>query len=390
MKKNIENIKYIIIKILLLIITGILAIITPKEEINYFHLAVYFGMSIYGIIQILIFLRRKSFSYFNLFFVIINFLMSLLTILLPNIYIKILPSIIGIYILIIGLARLLTIFIYQKIPESKINILINSIIHFIFSFILIFNSSNNLKTITTIIGIYLILLGISYIPKGSHHKNNIKIVQIPTIFQSLKPYNDFIKIDFEHYNNESNDIEVDVEVLIHVRKNRRGVFGHADFIYNGFVYSYGNYDTNSFKLWDAIGDGLLVKADKEQYIKYCKSYGKSLFSFGIKLNNEEKKQLDERFQKIMDNTYIFEKNKVAKNSYIDKLSQNANTIFYKFKDGYYKNYFFLNYNCVKFIEEVISLDVLDFTSIKTPGTLYTHLEEQYQEENSKIVRKIIY
>lgn len=390
MKKNIKNIKYIIIKILLLIITGILAIITPKNDVNQFHLIVYYGMCLYGIIQIILFLRRNCFSYFNVFFILINVLMSLMILYIPNIYVKLFPIIIGIYILIIGLARLLTIFIYQKIPESKINILINSLIHFTFSFILIFNSNNNLKSLTTIIGIYLILLGISYIPKGSHHKNNIKIVQIPTIFQSLKPFNDFINIDFENYNNEDNNIEVDVEILIHVRKNQRGMFGHADFVYNGFVYSYGNYDTNSFKLWDAIGDGLLIKADKEQYIKYCKSYGKSLFSFGIKLNNEEKKQLDERFQKLMNNTYVFEKKKVNKKSYLNRLNENVNATFYKFKDGYYKNYFFLNYNCVKFIEEVISLDVLDFTSIKTPGTLYTHLEEQYQEENSKIVRKIIY
>jgi len=385
-----RKINVILIKILLLIIVGILAIITPTDKINYFHLFLYFEMTLYGIIQIAIFLKRKSFSYFNLIFVLINLLMSLLIILVPAIYIKILPIIIGIYILIIGIARLMTIFIYHKLPESKINILINSMIHFTFSFILIFYSSNNLKNITTIIGIYLILLGLSYIPKGSHHKNNIKIVQIPTIFQSLKPYNDFINIDFEHYNNQDSNIEVDIEILIHVRKNQRGVFGHADFIYKGNVYSYGNYDVSTYKFSDAIGEGVLVKADKENYIKYCKSYGKSLFSFGIKLNNEEKKQLDERFKKIMENTYIFEKDKVVKDSYIDKLSQNANTTFYKFKDGYYKNYFFLNYNCVKFIEEIISPDLLDFTSIKTPGTLYTHLEENYNEKDSKIVRKIIY
>ena len=281
-----KKINFIFIKILLILIVGILAIITPKDKINFFHLILYFEMSLYGIIQIIIFLKRKKFSYFNLFFVLINLIMSMLIILTPTFYVKALPIIIGLYILLIGIARLMTIFIYHKIPESKINILINSLIHFIFSLILIFNSSNNLKTITTIIGVYLILLGLSYIPKGSHHKNNIKIVQIPMIFQSLKPYNDFINIDFEHYTNENNNIEVDVEILIHVRRNKRGVFGHADFVYNNNVYSYGNYDVSTYKFLDAIGEGVLVKADKDNYIKYCKSYGKSLFSFGIKLNDE--------------------------------------------------------------------------------------------------------
>lgn len=385
-----RNINYIILKICLLIGIGLIAIITPSKWINFFHLTLYFGMASYGLIQIIIFLKRKDFSYFNLIFILINLFMSLLIILWPNFYIKLLPIIIGLYILIIGIARLMTIFIYRQIPESKINILINSIIHFTFSIILIFYHNIGIKSFTFIIGIYLILLGISYIPKGSHHKNNIKIVQIPTLIQSLKPYNDFIKIDFEHYNNKNSDISVDIEVLIHVRRNRRGVFGHADFIYHNKVYSYGNYDVRTHKLSDAIGEGVLIEVDKNKYIEYCKKFGKSLFSFGIKLNDDERKQVEERFQKIMNNTYIFPKSDVIKNSYIDKLSQYAETTFYKFKDGYYKHYFFLNYNCVKFIEEIISPNLLDFTSIKTPGTLYTHLEEAYLEKNSKIVRKIIY
>ena len=100
--------------------------------------------------------------------------------------------------------------------------------------------------------------------------------------------------------------------------------------------------------------------------------------------------MEKRFKAIMENTYIFEKNKISKNSYIYNLNKNINANFYKFKNGYYKNYFFLNYNCVKFIEEIISPELLDFTSIKTPGTLYTHLEEAYVKQNSKIIRKIIY
>lgn len=385
-----KNINYVIIKICLLIIIGILAIITPTKYTNIFHIILYFSMFIYGIIQIIISLKRKNFSYFNLLFVIIDLLLSISIIIYPKIYIKLIPIVIGIYIFMIGIARLMTVFIYDDIPESKINILINSLIHFTFSIILFIKPTNNIKSFTFILGIYLILLGLSYIPKGSHHKNNIKIVQIPVIFQSLKPYNDFIKIDFDNYNNEDRNIDVDLEILIHVRRNKRGVFGHGDLVYNGKVYSYGNYDISTYKLNDAIGEGVLVECNKKDYINYCKSYGKRLFSFGIKLNKKEKEKIDNRLKNIMNNTYIFKKENIVKGSYIDKLNQNANVNFYKFKNGHYKNYFFLNYNCIKFIEEVISPDLLDFTSIKTPGTLYTYLEENYQKENSKIIRKIIY
>ena len=385
-----KNINYIIIKICLLIIIGMLAIITPTNYINHFHIIIYFSMFIYGIIQIIISLRKKNFSYFNLIFALLNLLMSISIIIYPKFYIKLVQLVISLYILIIGIARLMTIFIYNNIPKSKINILINSLIHFVFSIILLIKPTNNMKSFTFILGIYLILLGISYIPKGSHHKNSIKIVQIPVLLQSLKPYTDFIKLDFSHYHNKNINIDVDLEILIHVRKNKRGIFGHADLIFDNKAYSYGNYDTNSYKLKDAIGEGVLIEANKNDYINYCKNYGKHLFSFGIKLTKKEKKQLKSRFTKIMNNTYTFYKEKIVKDSYIYKLNQNANVKFYKFKSGHYKNYFFLNYNCVKFIEEIMSFNLLNFTSIKTPGTLYNYLEDAFLEENSKIVRKIIY
>ena len=55
-----KKINYIIIKICLLIIIGILAIITPENNINKFHLILYFSMFIYTTIQIIISLKKKK------------------------------------------------------------------------------------------------------------------------------------------------------------------------------------------------------------------------------------------------------------------------------------------------------------------------------------------
>ena len=148
--RKIKKVNYIILKICLLIIIGILAIMTPTKYINHFHLLLYFSTFIYTIIQIIISIKRKTFSYFNLIIAVINLIMAILISFYPNFYIKLLPIIIGIYIFIIGLARLITTFIYQDIPESRINILINSLIHFTFSIILFMNPTTNMKSFTFI------------------------------------------------------------------------------------------------------------------------------------------------------------------------------------------------------------------------------------------------
>lgn len=382
-----KNLNYII-KISILIIIGIISMIISSQYINYFHTSMYLLIIIVIIYQIITSLRKNNFSYFNLIILIINILMLTTLIFFPNLYVKLLPTIVGIYIFLVGISKLLTVFLYDDIPKSRIYFLINALIHLVFSVTILIKPTLSLKSFTFVSGIYIIILGISYIP--SKNKNNIKIIETPVIFQSLKPYLDFIKINLDDFNNQDNKIEVDIEVLIHIRRNQRGVFGHADIIYNNKIYSYGNYDANTYVLGDAFGEGVLIEAEKQSYIKYCKSYGKTLFSFGIKLNKEQKKQVEEYFQELMNNTYIFDKKKIKKDSYIDKLNKNANVTFYKFKNGHYQKYSFLNYNCTKFIEEFIDKKLLDFNSISTPGTLYTKLEESYQEKNNNVIRKTIY
>lgn len=384
------KLNYSYTKIFILIIIGLIAFFTPAKYINLIHLFSYIGILIYGLYQMYKSFNSSEININNLILTLIALLLFFIIKNNKSFYMSIIPIIGGIYILIIGLARLFTIFIYKDIPESKIIILLSCIINFIFSSILILNPLSSIETYTRIIGIYLILLGISYLPK----RNNIdgfKIIELPTLIQSLKPYNDFIKNNnIEKIDINKENINYDAEILIHVRKSKRGIFGHADLVYNNFVYSYGNYDQRSFKLWDAIGDGVLLKASKKEYINFCKSYGKSLFSFKIKLNKHDKIQMNKRLKSILSKTYIFNKNDIVKNSYIDKLQKRVPVTFYKFNKGYFKNYFFLNYNCVKFIENVISKNLVDFTSIKTPGTLYTYLNNQYNNGSDFVVHKGIY
>ena len=377
-----KNNKYIITKNHLLIITGIIVIIT-KKYINILKLISLFTI-IYYIIKTIFSIKQKEFNYTNLIIIIINILLIIST-KFSNIYPKLPITIIATYLLLIGLTRIITILIYSKTIKYKVSILINSIIYIFISIILYIKPINNNKAFTFILGIYLIILGNRYYINKIINK---KIIKIPLIIQSIKPYIDFIKYDSQS-NDQNNDNNYSLEILIHVRKNLRGIFGHTDIIFKDKVYSYGNYDKKSYKLIDAIGDGFLIETNKKQYINYCKSYGKRLFSFQIKLTDYETKRVSKQLLKIKNKTYKFSKKNIAKGSYIDKLNKNINVKFYKFKSGHYKYYFFLGYNCVKFIEEIISQNAINFNNIKTPGTLYNQLEKLRLNYSEKI-KKVLY
>lgn len=383
MKKiNLQVLKYI-----LLIIIGIYCLLLPTAYLQTFHIFSYLSVLILAFYFLFKNIQEKKIDIQAIINIIVSVVLFIIIKQFPNIYITLLPIILGIYIFLIGLVKLLTLFIYKKLPESRLNLIVSTVLHLTFSFLFIVFPTKSIKGITILIGLYLIILGIEKIYNYYSQNNYLNILKLPSILISTRPYRTFLKLKGKKFTNTKN--LSDVEVLIHVRDSRRGMFGHADLIYRGYVYSYGNYDNSTYKIFDAIGEGVLFKANKEQYINFCKKHGKTLFCFGLKLNEKEMNELDNRFNKIMNNTYEWDKENIVKGSYAEKLNKNVDIRFYKFNEGYYQNYFFLNYNCVKYIEEVISPEILDFSSITTPGILYNYLENERHKKNSSVAYRNI-
>lgn len=377
-----------ILKYILLIIIGIYSLLMPNDYLNTFHVISYIGSLLFSIYFFIKSIKKNTFDIQAILSIIITILLFIVIKKYPNIYLAILPIALGLYILIIGIAKLFSLFIYKKLPESKIYHVFSTSLHLIFALLFILFPNRSLKGCTLLMGFYLIINGIEKIYNHYSEGKYSNIARAPSILLSIKPYRALLKLKSQKFTNCNN--LSDVEVLIHVRHTKRGIFGHADLVYNGYVYSYGNYDNSTYKILDAIGDGVLFKTKRSKYIEFCKDYGKTLFCFGLKLNESEQKALDERFVNIMKNTYEWDKKNIIEGTYVDKLNHTLDITFFKFNEGYRQNYFFLNYNCVKFIEEVISPDIVDFRTIKTPGILYSYLENERTKKNSKILYKNIY
>ena len=62
------------------------------------------------------------------------------------------------------------------------------------------------------------------------------------------------------------------------------------------IYSYGNYDKSSQKLFSGVGDGVLTETmTKYEYINYCIfNSKKTVVEYQIKLNDNQKKEITDR------------------------------------------------------------------------------------------------
>ena len=71
-----------------------------------------------------------------------------------------------------------------------------------------------------------------------------------------------------------------LEIIVHAMEIGMGVLGHVDICIEGYVYSYGNYDELACILNGARGEGVLLKAPREDYFKFCKRhYQKTLYIY---------------------------------------------------------------------------------------------------------------
>jgi len=358
-EKSITKISLIINSILFLG-TGITIICFNTNYLNLFHLTTSLLITGIGCISLILnILKTKKIK---------DILLSISTLIIGLFFyynkikfLSLFPIIFGLYMLLNGLIKFTTYIIYKKREKlTYYSILIGSLIDFIFSYIMISEPSKNIKSLTIILGIYLILFSLTYfkdfinecIPRKKKRRG-IRIT-IPIIFSVMIPYKVLLKINnlLEHWKtpvqiqNKNQNKNTDLEILIHVKDSNIGKFGHADLCYKGTVYSYGCYDEQSKKLFETIGEGTLFEIkNKEKYIKFCnKNSDKTIFCFGISLTDEQNKAVEKEIKKIKKSTYFWDvtdtKEKSKKNTYAEKLLKETNAKFYKFNKTSYKTYFY--------------------------------------------------
>ena len=325
----------------------------------------------------------------------------------------VLAMIIGMYQLIVGLIG--TYSYYLLVRDGVYNHwiqLINPLIHLMFGLWTFFASDRIEDTIFRL-AIYLGLLGCNYIFDGwlqgskhliSYQKRRIRI-PMPAIFTLLFPYQMLMKVNkmlnqdedtvIERLNPDSEEkSDAGLEVFIHISPFGFDRIGHTDIVYKNQVYTFGNFDAETRRLFGTVGDGVMFTTDRESYLKFLMRRQVTVMSFGVSLTDCEARDLEKALTKLMTTTKPFEMSTDRqKQGYVGALIDLANPQFYKFKRGLFQTYFVLGTNCVTFVDDLIwksGVDIFAFAGIMTPGAYLDYFNKAYFSYTSKVVRRRIY
>lgn len=352
----------------------------------------------------LILKRKKVLT--NILDIFLNTILGILFINKPNLFIYLSTKIFSMYALIQSLCGFINLIIYKQDKlKGKIYILTTSTLSLMLSITLMFSKDTNSIYICYIIGLYLILYGITIISSSILTKTKI-VLPLPIIFTMFLP-NILIKRILKGINPKkiNNNQDQDLEILIHLSKTGSASLGHVEFAFEDKVYSYACYNYLNRRLFGGIGDGIFGIFDKKAYLKYCIcEKNRFILSYGVKLTNKEKENVTKEIDKLIStNTEIwypeikyYEDGLIEKrdfNEMANKIYKHANGKFYRFTKGKYKTFFVLRTNCATCVDNIfnaIGTKIINLEGIISPGTYYSYLEKEYHKKNSKIISKTLY
>ena len=208
----------------------------------------------------------------------------------------------------------------------------------------------------------------------------------------------------EIYDRSKENAEPNLEMFIHVTKDGFGAIGHVDICYKGRIISFGNYDTNSERLFGSMGEGVLFSADREKYIEFCKRENhKTLLGYGLALSDEQLAAIDKEIAKLMSLTVPWDPPQMVKPKhpgidkeepmYAYKLKQEADALLYKFTASKFKTYFVMSTNCVLLADTIVGTagtDILSARGFISPGTYQNYLDKEFERPHSLVVTKRVY
>lgn len=407
----------------LFIVLGIFVLNTSTllfDALVYIFGIVFFVNGLSKIIQLIINKKQSQKKGITLTNALVNFTAGAVVLIFPKMPISIFAYCFGFYMLALSLTHGINYLLLRKNKvKGRWKELIAAIFYMAFSLFLGFIPYLHINVIMNVIACYFILYGIFYykdlivenmsIKRKDDLKRHIRI-SLPVLLQAILPkvvldeVNHFLepsnqkeidaRSDFSQY---KLDEKADVEVFIHASNKGFGKVGHVDICIDNQFLSYGNYDSESVRYNELIGDGVLVIAYKEEYIPFViKDSEKTLFCYGLKLNELQKKQVLKQLKAIKGLIYPWDVPKYNDIDlpYIARMQKECpDTAFYKFKKSRFKTYFVATTNCVQLADYILGsagLDILNLNGIVTPGAYYEYLDRQFALKNKMVIYKKIY
>ncbi|MFV0479171.1 MAG: HdeD family acid-resistance protein [Anaerorhabdus sp.] len=354
----------------------------------------------------------------------VNFVQALLPVIFglifmfsPNTLSSMFAFLMGLYMLLIGLFRLIDFIVLNanKTP-GRWSALITAGITLLFSLPLVFNPSIYVGRATALTAIFCLFYGLTYIgdflvqispsKKADPVKRKIRI-NMPVIFTSFIPkmaiqsINKLLEVSQDDVVIEESFVEdkkPDMEIFIHATETGFSSMGHVDIVFENKAYSYGNYDPKSWKFFQSVGDGVLLCVQgREEYVQFrLTDVGNSIFAYGIKLTDKQKDSVREALNQFKEHLYPWQCDAAAGGDgvdYVSRLYRKVKITSYKFKNTSFKAYFVMTTNCVKLADRILraaGIAAATPNGILTPGAYLDFFERQYALKHSIVISRQSY
>lgn len=363
----------------------------------------------------------------QLLYAIVAFGLAIFVLVYPNVPMAILPLLFSVVLFLHMATHFITMVIFWKnhLLDTITELLLTLFYMILFS-LMFLEPLVHLDDLLFVIGGYLIMYGIGNLRDALYEEMKVETknrlrrkvrLPLPVLFAAIIPHRMLTYINRYFEENEDEDrpvivdykenVEPDIEVLIHVTNDGFGAFGHVDICYHNYIISYGNYDAASMRLHEAVGDGVLFVAPKDKYIPFCIADSKkTLFGFGMILTDEQKKAVNQRLKEFFDNLHpwlspyakaeAINDKKMMEDSlefYASRLYQATKAKMYKFNSGPFKTYFVMKTNCVALADAIIGktgIDIVGNNGIISPGTYYDYFNLQFLKSHTNVITRTIY
>ena len=357
---------------------------------------------------------------------LVNIALAVLVWIFPNLYLTLFPLVMGLYLLFQFALKSVTFVLYCKnnVP-GRFFTLLSGIILLVIGILFLTSPYTHILTLTTTVGIYMILYSTTFFSDlikelfpqkaaSCPSKRRFRI-PLPVFIAAFLPSRALAILDKRSREPSGESLELDIrkgdlppqlEVFIPTGKKGSTVLGHVDLCLDGKVYSYGCYDESTMRLGGGLGEGTLFTCEnKEDYLQFaCHHSQKTIFGFGLLLNQDQKDRVEEKIREIFSVLYPWHcaaqelsesdpQAAAAADDYASCLYRATKAKFYKFRSGPFKTYFVMSTNCVLLADQVIGAagtNLLSIGGFVSPGTYYDYLYREFQKSNSMVVQRTIY
>ena len=393
---------------------GILLIFEANMVVPFSRIILIVFLAIVALTNLINVIFKKENRSRNLISFLIMSLFVLLVLCFPEHYIKFIGHMISFYALVNAVINLIDYFVgRENHEEALLSKIIRIIIYVIFAIVLLILPYWSTSLVVAIGGIYLIIFGLLSLLSNIKQKYNQSFnlaVSVPVLLSAIIPVGLFFKVknntevyerlDDDPYNE---DDVAPLEINIYVQGSGFESFGHLDISLDGTIYSYGCHDPNGRTLFGAVGDGVLIKVKREDFLENSMKTRKTMiFNFKLDPSEEQLEQVRARLDKLMQDAVPFdcaakvqEKSgkPVTADDYISDVYKDTHCDLYKFKAGRFKRYFVFTTNCVLLSDYLIrnqQIDLLNMSGIITPGAYLNYLFQLSLKKDSIVKDVKIY